>query len=182
MDVDEIVLLSRIRLQVEQVVGVGVAGAALTAVAAGAPVAGGREVRQLIPLQGFFVESVPPRAPLVGDELVLSLPERPLSKLELLVADAGENAPTSIREAAAPGAAAAAEAGGRRLLDRTNPIERHTRTRGAWVQFTHRIAGERRGGVSEGDTFDTFTRKSHNNHTKNFAQRHSESKERLKNC
>lgn len=85
--VDKVVLFPRVRFQVEEVVRVVVARAALAAVGAGAAVAGNGEVRQGVLREDVLVEGVPPGAPLVRQVLVLAGSERSLGEVELRVTD-----------------------------------------------------------------------------------------------
>lgn len=71
-------LLSRVRHDVEQVVRVVVAGAALPAVRAGGAVAREARVGQGIVVEGVLVEREPGAALLIGEVLVVAGPERPL--------------------------------------------------------------------------------------------------------
>lgn len=84
VDVDEVVHLPRVSLDVEEVVRVAARRAALGAVAAGVAVAGEGAVRQGVVGEGVLVERVPPRAPHVGEELVLARAERSLRELRFL--------------------------------------------------------------------------------------------------
>lgn len=86
--IDKVVLLSWVSLQVKQIAFVAVPRA-IVALGAGAPAAQSVVVREGVRGLNFQAERVPARAPLVGDVLPLSGPERSLCELKVWVADPG---------------------------------------------------------------------------------------------